>query len=184
MGNRLTKIYTRTGDDGTTGLADGNRISKASSRIALIGDVDELNSHIGFLRTKCSGDIDTILEGVQNLLFDLGAELALPEKTLFPESSIPELEKQLDYLNEELEPLKEFILPGGSEAASRAHVARSVCRRAERSAVLLMNEEAINTSIVNYLNRLSDYLFVLARHLNKIDNTTELTWTSPNSRVS
>lgn len=177
MGYRLSKIYTRTGDDGTTGLSDGTRVDKDSLRITAIGTIDELNSLIGMV---CSEDIDQqsrdLLIEIQHRLFDMGGELSMPDQALINEESITWLEHQLDRMNSELDPLEDFILPGGCKSAAVCHVARSVCRRAERDMISLAQKEAISTAITAYLNRLSDLLFVLSRHLNKVHGHTDILW--------
>ena len=163
MGHRLTKIYTRTGDTGETGLGDGSRVSKAACRIEAIGTIDELNSLIGVL---LSGEVPqkarTELTEVQHLLFDLGGELSIPGHTTITGAVAAQLELQLDALNADLAKLKEFILPGGCPAAAHCHLARSVCRRAERHLITLAGSEPVNPAAIQYINRLSDYLFVLA----------------------
>ncbi len=175
---RLTKIYTRTGDDGTSGLADGSRLRKDSARIEAIGDVDELNSAIGLLRNHTGQEprIDSLLEAVQHRLFDIGGELAMPGHSFASESWVERLENGLDDLNAELPPLQEFILPGGNPAAAHAHLARSVCRRAERALLRLSQTETVNSAALKYLNRLSDLLFVIARKLARRDGGVEITW--------
>ncbi len=177
MGHRLSKIYTRTGDDGETGLGDGSRVSKDEFRIEAIGAIDELNSLIGVM---LSGDIpdqaQTELTEIQHQLFDLGGELSIPGHTIIKAAAVEQLEQQLDTLNAELPMLKEFILPGGSPAAAHCHLARSVCRRAERRLVTLANTESVNPAAVQYINRLSDYLFVLARHLNHSAQIPDVLW--------
>lgn len=168
MGKRLTKIYTRTGDGGTTGLADGSRVAKDAPRIEAMGAVDELNSVIGvLLAEKPPRDIATALAGVQHDLFDLGGELSIPGHTIMTEAHVIRLERLLDRLNAALPPLKDFVLPGGSRAAACAHVARAVCRRAERRLVMLGARDTVPAFAVRYLNRLSDLLFVMARVLNR-----------------
>lgn len=174
---KLNKIYTRTGDDGTTGLVDGSRVSKASFRVQAYGDVDETNSVIGLVRTVLQNRrLNDMLARIQNDLFDLGADLATPlpkdgekdeEWTLrmSPEQAT-RLEEELDALNEDLEPLNSFVLPGGSPPAAYLHQARTVCRRAERLVVAMMADTAINPAALTYLNRLSDFLFVAARWCN------------------
>jgi cob(I)alamin adenosyltransferase len=167
MGNRLSKITTRTGDDGTTGLADKTRIRKDHPRVEAMGDVDELNSQIGLLLTeKLPDDIRALLTQIQHQLFDLGGELAMPEFTGITEAKLIALDEAIGRYNAALPPLKEFVLPGGSRAASLAHVCRTVCRRAERRLVSLVLSGAVSTLQLQYLNRLSDLLFVLARVLN------------------
>ena len=180
MGHRLSKIATRTGDAGTTGLGDGSRVSKASARIAAVGDVDELNSHIGLLRAiglpADELDMDGLLGSVQQDLFDLGGELSIPGFTLLKEERLLALDQWLADANATLPPLKEFILPGGSLAAAQAHVCRTVCRRAERTVVALAEQEAGNDAGRHYLNRLSDVLFVMARLLNRHAGGGETLW--------
>nr|VFJ74219.1 MAG: ATP:cob(I)alamin adenosyltransferase [Candidatus Kentron sp. FW] len=166
MGNRLSKIYTRTGDKGTTGLADGSRVDKDDQRMQAIGEIDELNSLIGVLLTKNVPDkIRNALDTVQHALFDLGGELAIPGSTVITSEYVAALEQALDDFNRELPPLKEFILPGGGPAAAACHVARAVCRRSERCLVTLVKQGTINSEGCRYLNRLSDLLFVFARVL-------------------
>lgn len=168
MGHRLTKIYTRTGDNGTTGLGDGSRIAKDSLRIAAIGEIDELNSCIGVLLAEnLPSGVSACLTDIQHDLFDLGGELCMPDHVSITQSQVERLENTLDVFNADLPPLKEFILPGGSRAASLAHLARTVCRRAERSLVQLANSEKVSTVSRNYVNRLSDLLFVVGRALNR-----------------
>ncbi|KPF92511.1 cob(I)yrinic acid a c-diamide adenosyltransferase [Novosphingobium sp. AAP83] len=171
---KLNKIYTRTGDDGTTGLVDGSRRTKFDARMQAIGEVDEANSAIGLAVIAASPQTALDLQRVQNDLFDLGADLATPGDDFAPsemvlrvvQSQVDWLEAAIDALNETLPPLASFILPGGSEAAARIHVARATVRRSERAAVELDNVEAVNPLVLAYLNRLSDYLFVLARATN------------------
>jgi cob(I)alamin adenosyltransferase len=178
MGHRLTKIYTKTGDAGETGLGDGSRIAKDHVRMHTIGTVDELNCHIGLLIAQLpAGDsMCAMLQRIQNDLFDLGGELSIPGYTLITENRIAELESTLDDLNETLPPLKNFILPGGSVAAAQCHLARTVCRRAERDIVSLSREFEINQQGRIYLNRLSDLLFVCARTLARHDGGEEILW--------
>jgi cob(I)alamin adenosyltransferase len=179
MGNRLTQIATRTGDDGTTGLADNSRISKASSRIAAVGDVDELNSNLGVLLFEpMPADVRELLIDVQHQLFNLGGELAMPGYELLKAEALLQLDQALETYNAQLPRLLEFILPAGSRAASLAHVCRTVARRAERSVVALHNEEKINDAPRLYLNRLSDLLFVLSRVLNRMDGGDDVYWKS------
>jgi cob(I)alamin adenosyltransferase len=177
MGNRLTKIYTRTGDDGSTGLGDGTRVSKASPRIGVIGDIDELNSLMGLLlavdQTRAFRER---LQPVQHLLFDLGGELAIPRARTLEENAVTYLEKLTDEFNGELTPLKEFVLPGGNQAASVCHIARAVCRRCERHIVLLGETEFVNPISRIFLNRLSDLLFVLSRILARQNGGREILW--------
>ncbi len=168
MANRLTKIYTRTGDAGTTGLADGSRVAKDAPRIEAIGTVDELNSVIGMLLAEdLPAAVRDCLDGVQHDLFDLGGELSVPGHAIVNEAHSKRLEQALDAFNAKLPALKDFILPAGSRAASVAHVARTVCRRAERTLVALNRAEPVAPPMLQYLNRLSDLLFVLARILNR-----------------
>ncbi len=182
MGHRLSKIYTRTGDDGTTGLGDGTRVSKDSPRVEAYGTVDELNSVIGLLLTHTLPKaIHDCLVGVQHRLFDLGGELCLPGHMAIGQHHVDELEQVLDALNANLSPLKEFILPGGSTAAAVCHVARSICRRAERRVISLRKQEQISKVIVQYLNRLSDLLFVIARTLNVQAGRQDVLWRKENS---
>ncbi|WP_027799422.1 cob(I)yrinic acid a,c-diamide adenosyltransferase [Paraburkholderia dilworthii] len=177
MGNRLSKIVTRTGDDGTTGLGDGRRVRKDSARIAAIGDVDELNSNLGVLLCERLPDnVRPALVSIQHDLFDLGGELCIPGHTMITDRHLAQLDDWLADHNAALPPLKEFILPGGSRAASLAHVCRTVCRRAERAIVALGEEEAINAAPRQYVNRLSDLLFVLARVLNRTDGGADVLW--------
>ena len=177
MGKRLTKIYTRTGDDGTTGLGDGSRLAKDSLRIEAIGAVDELNSTIGrILAHDVPIAVRQCLEDVQHDLFELGAELCLPGVTKIEATHLARLESQLDAFNKELPGLKEFILPGGGMAAADAHLARTVCRRAERIVVALGKKEALADGSRRYLNRLSDLLFVLARVIARHERGTEVLW--------
>ncbi len=184
MGNRLSKIYTRTGDKGTTGLGDGSRVDKDSLRVESYGTVDELNSHIGLLlAAEVMAEVRGALDRVQHELFDLGGELCMPGYTLIPEAYVEGLERDLDRLNEGLPALKDFILPGGSEAAARCHVARTVCRRAERCVVSLARDEEVNAVSVRYLNRLSDYLFVAARVLARAGGGDEVIWIHGDQRT-
>jgi cob(I)alamin adenosyltransferase len=177
MGNRLSKIATRTGDDGSTGLGDGSRTFKDSARIHALGDVDELNSHLGLLLTESlPADIRAALLEVQHDLFDLGGELCIPGYTLLQAERVVQLDEWLVQYNAALPALKEFVLPGGSRAAAQAHVCRTVCRRAERAVVTLARGEHLNDSIRQYLNRLSDLLFVLARVLNRSDGGSDVLW--------
>ena len=174
---RLTKIYTRTGDDGSTGLADGSRVPKIDARIEAIGAVDELNSALGLLRAQTLDDmVDGLLETIQHRLFDLGGELALPGTTLLQDAHTLQLEQALDRLNADLPALEDFVLPGGNESAARCHLARTGCRRAERELLRLSHIEPVNSASSRYLNRLSDLLFVLARSLARRDGGREITW--------
>jgi cob(I)alamin adenosyltransferase len=177
MGHRLSKIYTRTGDAGTTGLGDGSRAPKDAPRIAAIGEVDELNAILGVLLCETlPEEIATLLTGIQHDLFDLGGELSVPGGQFLKASQPGRLEAAIDRYNGELAPLKEFILPGGTRAAALAHQARTVCRRAERAVVALAREEAVSEPGRQYLNRLSDLLFVLARWINKQAGCGDVLW--------
>lgn len=182
MANRLSKIVTRTGDDGTTGLASGDRMAKDQPRIAALGDVDELNSAIGLLLTEpLPADARDALGGVQHDLFDLGGELSLPGHTLISAAHLARLDTLVEQFNAGLPPLKEFVLPGGTRAAALAHMARTICRRAERTLVALSNDTSVNKENagklpVQYLNRLSDLLFVLARVLNRAGGGNDVLW--------
>lgn len=177
MGNRLSKIYTRTGDAGTTGLGDGSRVPKDSLRIHALGDVDELNSTIGLLLCEdLPADLRTALEGIQHDLFDLGGELCIPGFNNVTEPQVKRLEDLLDHYNADLPPLKDFILPGGARSASVAHLARTVCRRAERSVVALAGAEPVSDLVRQYLNRLSDLMFVLGRVLNRHAGGSDVLW--------
>ncbi|MBU6188179.1 MAG: cob(I)yrinic acid a,c-diamide adenosyltransferase [Betaproteobacteria bacterium] len=177
MGLRLTAIATRTGDDGSTGLGDGSRTSKNSLRIAAIGDVDELNSTLGLLLTEpMPTELREALLGVQHDLFDLGGELAIPGFDNLAETQVARLDSLLEHYNAQLPRLAEFILPGGSRAAALAHVTRTVCRRAERALVALGEEQAVRPALRQYLNRLSDLMFVLARVLNRHAGGNDVLW--------
>ena len=178
MGNRLTKIYTRTGDAGDTGKADGARVSKDDCLIHAQGDIDELNSFIGLLASKVDDDVlNQLILKIQHDLFNIGAEISLSQP-LITAKDVAYLEQQLDHYNADLPPLKEFILPGGGEAASLCHVARAVCRRAERNLVTLDKEHGIGSELLAYINRLSDLLFVLARVLTRNAGEKEVYWQS------
>jgi len=184
MGNRLSKIYTRTGDKGTTGLGDGARVDKDSLRVEAYGTVDELNSLLGLvLASELPGDIRACMTRIQHELFDLGGELCMPGTVLIPDSYVTDLEQDLDAANADLPPLKDFILPGGSEAAARCHLARTVARRAERRVVSLARVEQVNEISVRYLNRLSDLLFVFARVLARADGQSEVLWLHGDKRL-
>ncbi|MDC7807668.1 cob(I)yrinic acid a,c-diamide adenosyltransferase [Luteimonas sp BLCC-B24] len=177
MGNRLSRIYTRTGDDGSTGLGDGTRVGKDALRVAAYGTVDEANSTIGLLLAAgVPDDIRDLLTTVQHQLFDLGGELCIPGHAAIENADIDALEARLDQYNDDLPALKDFILPGGGEAAARCHVARTVVRRAERETVALSRTDAVRPQAVRYLNRLSDLLFVLARVLARADGHGEVLW--------
>ncbi|MET0653984.1 MAG: cob(I)yrinic acid a,c-diamide adenosyltransferase [Pseudoxanthomonas sp.] len=177
MGNRLSKIYTRTGDDGTTGLGDGTWVGKDSARVNAYGTVDEANSSIGVvLAAQVPDDIRNLLTTVQHQLFDLGGELCIPGHAAISGEDVDALERQLDQYNEVLPPLKDFILPAGGEAAARCHLARTIVRRAERETVTLARHDAVRPEAIRYLNRLSDLLFVLARVLARADGQGEVLW--------
>lgn len=183
MGKRLTRIYTRTGDDGSTGLADGSRVAKDAPRIEAIGAVDELNSVTGLLLCEDLPDaLRECLGGVQHDLFDLGGELSVPGHAIMSEAHSKRLEAALDAFNAGLPALKDFILPGGSRAASVAHVARTVCRRAERAVVALAKTDAVAPALLQYLNRLSDLLFVFARTLNRHAGGDDIYWQQGKNR--
>ncbi|MET0548246.1 MAG: cob(I)yrinic acid a,c-diamide adenosyltransferase [Xanthomonas sp.] len=177
MGNRLSKIYTRTGDDGSTGLGDGNRVGKDSARVAAYGTVDEANSAIGVvLACPLAEDVRQLLTAIQHQLFDLGGELCIPGHAAIHAADIDALERHLDRYNDSLPPLQDFILPAGGEAAARCHLARTIVRRAERETVALSRQDAVRPEAVRYLNRLSDLLFVLARVLARADGHGEVLW--------
>ncbi len=184
---KLNKIYTRTGDEGSTGLADGSRVAKDDIRVQAYGAVDEVNAAVGLARNYIAPNILKALSRIQNDLFDLGADLSTPIKTgekmalrIVPDQVLW-LEDQIDTLNKNLQPLTSFILPGGSEAAALLHLARTITRRAERLAVTLGKKEKINSEALKYLNRLSDYLFVLGRHLNN-NGKDDILWVPGKSR--
>ena len=176
---RLTRIYTRGGDAGETSLGGGARVKKHHARVEAYGTVDEANAAIGLARLETGGEADAMLARIQNDLFDLGADLcrpgALDEGLRIAQSQIDRLESEIDALNERLKPLESFVLPGGSRAAAALHLARTAVRRAERLITLLADSEPVNPLAVVYANRLSDHLFVLARHLNE-DGATDTLW--------
>ena len=177
MGNRLSKIYTRTGDDGSTGLGDGSRVGKDSARVNAYGTVDEANSCIGLLlAATLPDDVRELLVRIQHQLFDLGGELCIPRHAAIFDADVDALEARLDHYNDDLSPLKDFILPGGGEAAARCHIARTVVRRAERETVTLARLDAVRPQAIRYLNRLSDLLFVLARVLARASGHGEVLW--------
>jgi cob(I)alamin adenosyltransferase len=182
MGKRLGKIYTRTGDQGDTGLGDGKRVAKDDARVEAIGAVDELNAWLGVVVQSLhdeGGDlagIEAFLRGCQHRIFDLGGELSIPGYKIISEDHVAAIERQLDELNEGLEPLANFILPGGSRLIAELHIARTVCRRAERRLVTLASGADINADGLKLLNRLSDYLFVAARYCAKVTGTPEILW--------
>ncbi|OQP83777.1 ATP:cob(I)alamin adenosyltransferase [Xanthomonas phaseoli pv. syngonii LMG 9055] len=178
MGNRLSRIYTRTGDDGSTGLGDGSRTGKDALRVNAYGTVDEANSAIGVLLAApgVPEQIAALLTTVQHQLFDLGGELCIPGHAAIDAADIQALERQLDAFNDPLPALQEFILPAGGEAAARCHLARTIVRRAERETVALSRQETVRNEAIGYLNRLSDLLFVLARVLARADGRQEVLW--------
>ena len=177
MGNRLSKIYTKTGDDGTTGLGDGTRVAKDSARVAAYGTVDEANSALGLvLASDVPEGVRALLTTVQHQLFDLGGELCIPGHAAIFDADIDALEQALDAHNADLPPLKDFILPGGGEAAARCHLARTIVRRAERETVTLARHDAVRPEAIRFLNRLSDLLFVLARVLARAGGQGEVLW--------
>lgn len=182
MGKRLTKIYTRTGDRGDTGLGDGSRVEKNHPRVEAMGTVDELNSILGLLIEQLQkqdnqqlSEISGFLRYVQHRVFDLGGELSIPELSIITSEHVRKIETELDALNDHLDPLENFILPGGSELIATAHLARSICRRAERRMVDM--SEGINENALQFINRLSDYLFVAARTCARATNIKEVLWT-------
>ena len=178
MGNRLSRIYTRTGDDGSTGLGDGSRVPKDSARVEAYGTVDELNSVVGVLLAVpgLPQEVTDCLTEVQHELFDLGGELCIPGHQMIRAEQVTRLERALDGFNDSLPPLKEFILPGGGPAAAACHLARTVTRRAERRAWTLARAEQVNPELLKYLNRLSDLLFVVARVLARHERGAEVLW--------
>ena len=183
MANRLSKIYTRTGDDGTTGLGDGTRVAKDSLRVDAMGDVDELNSVIGLMLTEAVPDILVdLLTQVQHDLFNLGGEICIPDYVILQQANIDNLEEAIDTLNDDLAPLKEFILPGGTKAAAFCHLARTVCRRAERKLITLARDEKVTDISLKYLNRLSDLLFVLCRIINKEAGVNDVLWNNKHGK--
>ena len=177
MGNRLSRIYTRTGDEGGTDLGDGARVAKDHPRVAAYGEVDELNSHIGLIAAEPLPEgLPELLGDIQHDLFDLGAELVVPGHEALRTSQVEALEQTIDRFNQELGPLQEFILPGGGRAGAQAHLARTVCRRAERAVYTLSREDSVSAVTLRYLNRLSDLLFVLARVINRRSGDGEVLW--------
>jgi cob(I)alamin adenosyltransferase len=184
MGHRLTKIATRTGDAGDTGLGDGTRVPKDAARIQALGDIDELNSALGVVLAEALPDtLRAALEQIQHDLFDLGGETSIPGHAMVGEAHVARLDAWLEAWNSELPPLKEFILPGGSRAAAAAHLARAVCRRAERSLVALGRREAVGERARQYLNRLSDLLFVAGRALNRHTGRGDVQWRHQKKRA-
>jgi len=178
MGNRLSKIYTRTGDDGTTGLGDGSRVAKESARVEAYGTVDEANSAVGVVLAvdAVPDDVRACLVEVQHDLFELGGELCIPGHSAVKQAFIDRLETSLDDFNKDLPALKDFILPGGGQAAAACHLARTILRRAERRVTALAANEAIRPEAIRYLNRLSDLLFVIARVLARAESGEEVLW--------
>ena len=185
MGHRLTKIVTRTGDDGTTGLGEGTRVGKDSPRVHAMGEIDELNSAIGcVLAEDIPANVREALVAVQNDLFDLGGEICIPGRSALWDAHIQEIERRVEAMREPLRPLKEFVLPGGSRAAAACNLARTVCRRAERSLVALGRVEGVSDLSIRYMNRLSDLLFVAARTLNAAAGVPETLWNPGRERES
>lgn len=182
MGKRLSKIYTRTGDAGTTGLGDGGRIEKDDIRIEAIGTVDELNSWLGVViealveEGDIFADLTAFLKSCQHRIFDLGGELSIPGYTIIKAAHVEAIERELDAINSDLAPLTNFILPGGARLIAEIHVARSVCRRAERRVVSLSHESEVNANSLSFLNRLSDFLFVAGRYCAKVSGVAEVLW--------
>ena len=184
MGHRLSKIYTRTGDDGTTGLGDGTRVAKDDAHVEAYGTLDELNSVLGvLLAEKLPADVTAALQPIQHELFDLGSEFCLPGYKTITAEHVQRLETTLDKFNDSLPALKEFILPGGSHAAAVCHLARTVCRRAERRAWTLHKQHPQNPESIKYLNRLSDLLFVLARVIVRQDENQEVQWQHERKKI-
>ena len=175
---RITKVTTKTGDKGKTGLADGSRVSKDSLRVHCLGSIDELNASIGFAAVLLPIKPEIDFKSIQNDLLNIGAEISIPnsEKDFLDQDRIDYLDKKIELINNDLPPLKEFILPGGNDVCSRIHLSRSICRRAERDLVSLNNKEQISPEILQYINRLSDYLFVVARLLIRISDSDEIQW--------
>jgi cob(I)alamin adenosyltransferase len=185
MGHRLSRIVTKTGDDGTTGLGDGSRVGKDTARIAAIGEVDELNSTLGLLLAEdLPATVRNCLTEIQHDLFDLGGELSIPGHSAVTDAHVARIEAAVTAFNADLARLKEFILPGGSRAAAIAHVARTVCRRAERSLVRLAAGAPVGGPARRYVNRLSDLLFVIARALNRAAQTSDVLWQKDRSGAS
>jgi cob(I)alamin adenosyltransferase len=183
MAHRLSKITTRTGDGGETGLGDGSRVRKSSARVHALGDIDELNSAIGLvLAEETPAEIAEALGEVQHDLFDLGGEVSIPGHTMLGDAHVERLEARIEAWNAELAPLKEFILPGGTRAAAAAHLARTICRRAERALVHLNDSEKVNAPALRYLNRLSDLLFITGRRLNRAAGRGDVQWRHQRTR--
>jgi cob(I)alamin adenosyltransferase len=185
VGNRLSRIYTRTGDDGTTGLGDGARVRKDDARVEAYGTVDELNSALGMVTPfGLTGDLAELIASLQQKLFDLGGELCIPGRVVIQSVDVLHLEQELDRLNESLPPLKEFVLPGGNAAAAACHLARAICRRAERRAISMAETATVNSHSIRYLNRLSDLLFVIARTINLRSGHAEVLWTGSQAAMA
>jgi cob(I)alamin adenosyltransferase len=177
MANRLTKIVTRTGDDGTTGLGDGTRVGKDAPRVQAMGDIDELNSSLGcVLAEELPPNVATALSAVQNDLFDLGGEICIPGRSALWDAHLEEIDRRIEELREPLPVLREFVLPGGTRAAAMCHLARAICRRAERSLVALGRVEGVSELSIRYMNRLSDLLFLAARSINAAATQAETLW--------
>ena len=177
MANRISKVVTRTGDDGSTGLADGSRIAKSALRIEAMGDIDELNSYLGLLLAQAiDPGVAALLQTIQHRLFDIGGELALPDTARIDSACVQRLDESIEHYNRGLPPLREFILPGGNQAAAFCHLARSVCRRCERHLFRLAESATVNPCSTIYINRLSDLLFILARILARQDGGAEIFW--------
>lgn len=187
MAHRLSKITTRTGDRGETGLGDGSRVRKSSARVHALGDIDELNSAIGLILAEISeekrpAEVAEALGEVQHDLFDLGGEVSIPGHTMLGDAQVERLDARIEAWNAELAPLKEFILPGGTRAAAAAHLARTICRRAERALVHLNEKEKVNEPALRYLNRLSDLLFIAGRRLNRAAGRGDVQWRHQKTR--
>jgi cob(I)alamin adenosyltransferase len=177
MAHRLSRIVTRTGDDGTTGLGDGSRVGKDAARVEVMGNIDELNSAIGVVRAEeLPAIVEGILAAVQNDLFDLGGEICIPGRAALWDAHLHEIDLRIEQLREPLPPLREFVLPGGTRAAAACQVARAVCRRAERSLVALRRAESVSPLSIQYMNRLSDLLFLAARAINAAAGVPEPLW--------
>ncbi len=185
MGNRLSKVVTRTGDEGTTGMADGSRLPKNDARVHCLGEVDELNAHIGVVLSLLEdGPAQHTLFSIQHDLFDVGAELCQPGKQLITDDYVLALEQSVETLNADLPALKEFILPGGTPTVAAIQLARTVCRRVERGMVELDSQETLNPATCRYINRLSDLLFILGRSQAYLDGSGEVYWNSKFSRLN
>lgn len=184
MGHRISRVYTRTGDGGETALGDGTRVLKDHLRVEAIGEVDEVNCFIGvILAQTVPKPVRECLARIQHELFDLGGELCIPNHRMITADHVKRLEFDLDIFNTELPHLKEFVLPGGGRAASTCHVARAICRRAERRVVTLAREETVSPDLTAYLNRLSDLLFVIARTVGRTEGRREVLWNTPRGKT-